>query len=144
MGIMTAIEVASSGLTAQRRRLDLLVSNLVNANTTQPAGKEPYRRRDVLLTATPPQRNFASAFDSAVDAVRGVEVSQVAIDRSEPIKKYEPGHPHADKDGYVTYPNINAMQEMVNVMTTTRSYEANLAVVTAAKDMAAKTLEIIK
>jgi flagellar basal-body rod protein FlgC len=144
MGIMTAIEVASSGLTAQRRRLDLLVSNLVNANTTQPAGKEPYRRRDVLLTATPPQRNFASAFDSAVDAVRGVEVTQVAIDRSEPVKRYEPGHPHADKDGYVTYPNINAMQEMVNVMTATRSYEANLAVVTAAKDMAAKTLEIIK
>jgi flagellar basal-body rod protein FlgC len=144
MGIMTAIEVASSGLTAQRRRLDLLVSNLVNANTTQPAGKEPYRRRDVLLTATPPQRNFASAFDSAVDAVRGVEVTQVAIDRSEPIRRYEPGHPHADKDGYVTYPNINAMQEMVNVMTATRSYEANLAVVTAAKDMAAKTLEIIK
>ena len=144
MGIMTEIDVASSGLTAQRRRLDLLVSNLVNANTTQPAGKEPYRRRDVLLTATPPQLNFASAFDSAADAVRGVEVSQVAIDRSDPVKRYEPGHPHADKDGFVTYPNINAMQEMVNVMTATRSYEANLAVVTAARDMATKTLEIIK
>jgi flagellar basal-body rod protein FlgC len=144
MGIMTAIEVASSGLTAQRRRVDLLVSNLVNASTTQPAGKEPYRRRDVLLTAISPQQNFASAFDSAADAVRGVEISQVAIDRSDPIRRYEPGHPHADKDGYVTYPNVNPIQEMVNVMTATRSYEANLAVVTAAKDMATKTLEIIK
>ena len=144
MGIMTAIEVASSGLSAQRRRLDLLVSNLVNSSTTQPAGKEPYRRRDVLLTAIPPERTFASAFDAAADAVRGVEITQVAVDGSDPIKRYEPGHPHADKDGYVTYPNINAMQEMVNVMTATRSYEANVAVVTAAKDMASKTLEIIK
>jgi len=144
MGIMTAIEVGATGLSAQRRRLELLMSNLVNANTTQAPGNEPYRRKDVLLSATPPQSNFANAFDSAVNAVRGVEVTQVAIDRSDPIKRYEPGHPHADKDGYVLYPNINAMQEMVNVMSATRSYEANLQVVNAAKEMANKTLEIIK
>ncbi len=144
MGIMTAIEVGASGLAVQRRRLELLVSNLVNANTTQAPDKDPYRRRDVVLTATPPQRDFASAFDSAVDAVRGVEITKVAIDPSEPIKRYEPGHPHADKDGFVLYPNVNAMQEMVNVMTATRSYEANLQAVNAAKDMAFKTLEIIK
>lgn len=144
MGIMTAIEVGASGLSAQRRRLELLVSNLVNANTTQAPGKDPYRRKDVVLTATPPQQNFASAFDSAVGAVRSVEITGVSVDQSEPIKRYEPGHPHADKDGYVLYPNINAMQEMVNVMTATKSYEANLQAVNAAKDMANKTLEIIK
>ncbi len=144
MGIMTAIEVGASGLSAQRRRLDLLVGNLVNANTTQAPGKEPYRRRDTVMTATPPLRDFASAFDSAADAVRGVEITQIAIDRSEPIKRYEPGHPHADKDGFVAYPNINPMQEMVNVMTATRSYEANLQAVTAAKEMANKTLELLK
>ncbi len=144
MGIMTAIEVGASGLAAQRRRLDLLVGNLVNANTSQAPGKEPYRRRDVVMTATPPPRDFASSFDSAADAVRGVEITQVAVDQSEPMKRYEPGHPHADKDGFVSYPNIHAMQEMVNVMTATRSYEANLQAVTAAKDMANKTLDLIK
>ncbi len=144
MGIMTAIEVGASGLSAQRRRLDLLVGNLVNANTSAAPGKDPYRRKDVVMTATPPNQNFASAFDSASNAVRGVEITQIAIDRSDPVKRYEPGHPHADKDGFVSYPNINAMQEMVNVMTATRSYEANLQAVSAAKDMANKTLELLK
>ncbi len=144
MGIMTAIEVGASGLSAQRRRLDLLVGNLVNANTSAAPGKDVYRRKDAIMTATPPVRDFASAFDSAADAVRGVEITGISIDRSEPVKRYEPGHPHADKDGFVAYPNVNAMQEMVNVMTATRSYEANLQAVSAAKEMANKTLELIK
>ncbi len=144
MGIMTAIDVGASGLSAQRRRLDLLVGNLVNANTSQAPGKDVYRRRDAIMTATPPERDFASAFDSAADSVRGVEITGISIDRSEPVKRYEPGHPHADKDGFVAYPNINPMQEMVNVMTATRSYEANLQAVNAAKDMANKTLELLK
>jgi flagellar basal-body rod protein FlgC len=144
MGIMTGIEVSASGLTVQRRRLEILMSNLVNANTTQPAGKEPYRRKDVELTATPPHQNFGAAFDEAVSAVRGVAISKVVVDQSEPERRYEPGHPHADKDGFVLFPNINPMQEMVNVMSTTRAYEANLQVVTTAKDMLNKTLEIIK
>ena len=144
MGLMTAIEVSASGLTAQRRRLELLMSNLVNANTTQPAGKEPYRRRDVLLSATPPSQNFGAAFDEAMSAVRSVEITRVVADPSDPVRRYEPGHPHADKDGYVLYPNVNPIQEMVNVMSTTRSYEANLQAVNAAKEMANRTLEIIK
>jgi flagellar basal-body rod protein FlgC len=144
MSLMTAIEVSASGLTAQRRRLELLMSNLVNASTTQPAGKEPYRRRDVLLSATTPNQTFGAAFDEAMGAVRGVEITQVVADQSDPVRRYEPGHPHADKDGYVLYPNVNPVQEMVNVMSTTRSYEANLQAVNAAKEMANRTLEIIK
>jgi flagellar basal-body rod protein FlgC len=144
MGLMTAIEVSASGLTAQRRRLELLMSNLVNASTTQPAGQEPYRRRDVLLSATPPNQNFGADFDEAMGAVRGVEITQVVADLSDPVRRYEPGHPHADKDGYVLYPNVNPIQEMVNVMSTTRSYEANLQAVNAAKEMANRTLDIIK
>jgi flagellar basal-body rod protein FlgC len=144
MSLMTAIEVSASGLTAQRRRLELLMSNLVNASTTQPAGKEPYRRRDVLLSATAPSQTFGAAFDEAMGAVRGVEITQVVADLSDPVRRYEPGHPHADKDGYVLYPNVNPVQEMVNVMSTTRSYEANLQAVNAAKEMANRTLEIIK
>jgi flagellar basal-body rod protein FlgC len=141
MSLMTAIEVGASGLTAQRRRLEVLVSNLVNANTTQPAGAEPYRRKDVVFTAANPEASFGVALD---DAVQGVEISRVVADRSDPIKRYEPNHPHADKDGYVAYPNINAMEEMVNVLSATRSYEANLQAVNMAKEMQQRTLEILR
>jgi flagellar basal-body rod protein FlgC len=141
MSLMTAIEVASSGLTAQRRRVEVLVSNLVNANTTQPAGTEPYRRKDVLFAPRSPETSFGSALD---DAVQGVEVSRVVTDPSDPIKRYEPNHPNADKDGYVTYPNVNPMEEMVSLLSATRSYEANLQSVSLAKDMEQKTLEILR
>ena len=141
MSLMTAIDVSASGLTAQRKRMEVLVSNLVNANTTQPADKEPFRRKDVIFTATSPPLSFGDAFE---DAVQGVEISRIVTDSSEPIKRYEPGHPNADKDGYVTYPNVNPMEEMVNILSATRSYEANLQAVTMAKEMQQKTLEIIK
>jgi len=141
MSLMTAIEVGASGLAAQRRRLEVLVGNLVNANTTSPAGTEPYRRKDVLFASAGPERSFGAALD---DAVQGVEVARVVTDQSEPVKRYEPGHPHADKDGYVAYPNINPMEEMVNVLSATRSYEANLQAVNMAKEMQQKTLEILR
>jgi flagellar basal-body rod protein FlgC len=144
MSLMTAIDVSASGLSAQRRRLEVLVSNLVNADTTAPAGTEPYRRKDVVFTATTPQSTFGGAFTDAMDGVHGVEVSEIVTDKSDPIRRYEPGHPHADKDGYVTYPNINPMEEMVNMLSASRSYEANLQAVNTAKDMALKTLDIIR
>jgi flagellar basal-body rod protein FlgC len=144
MSLMTAIEVSASGLSAQRKRLEVLVSNLVNANTTQPAGAEPFRRKDVLFSATTPESSFGTALDDAMLNVQGVEVSGVVIDKSEPIRRYEPGHPHADKDGYVLYPNVNPMEEMVNMLSATRSYEANLQAANTAKEMAVKTLEIIR
>jgi len=144
MSLMTAIEVSASGLSAQRKRLEVLVSNLVNANTTQPAGTEPFRRKDVLFAATTPEASFGTALDDAMLNVRGVEISGVVIDKSEPIRRYEPGHPHADKDGYVLYPNVNPMEEMVNMLSATRSYEANLQAANTAKEMAVKTLEIIR
>jgi flagellar basal-body rod protein FlgC len=144
MSLMTAMEIGASGLTAQRRRLEVLVSNLVNANTTAPAGTEPYRRKDVVFTATPPQPSFGGALDQAMGAIQGVAVSEVVEDKSAPIRRYEPGHPYADKDGYVTYPNINPMEEMVNMLSATRSYEANLQAVNTTKDMALKTLDIIR
>jgi flagellar basal-body rod protein FlgC len=141
MSLMTAIEVGASGLTAQRRRLEVLIGNLVNANTVNPAGTEPYRKKNVLFAATSPETSFGAALD---DAVQGVEVSSIVTDRSEPEKRFEPEHPYADKDGYVSYPKINAMEEMVNVLSATRSYEANLQAVSTAKDMQQKTLEILR
>lgn len=98
MSLMTAMEVGASGLSAQRKRLEVLVSNLVNASTTGPAGTEPYRRKDVVFTATPPSSTFGGALDDAMGAVNGVEVTAVVTDQSAPIRRYEPGHPHADKD----------------------------------------------
>jgi flagellar basal-body rod protein FlgC len=141
MSLMTAIEVGASGLTAQRRRLEVHVSNLVNANVTQPAGTQPYQRKDVLFTAANPEMSFGAALE---DAVQGVEISGVVIDTSEPVKRYEPNHPHADKEGNVSYPNVNAMDELFNVMSATRSYEANLQAVNMAKEMQQKTLEILR
>ena len=141
MSLMTAIEVGASGLAAQRRRFEVLVGNLVNANTTRPADVEPYRRKDVLFTSANPEVSFGTALD---EAVQGVEISGVVTDRSEPRKQYDPGHKHADKDGNVLYPNINAMEEMVNVLSATRSYEANLQAVNMAKEMQQKTLEILR
>jgi len=144
MSLMTAIEVGASGLAAQRKRLEVLVSNLVNANTTGPAGTEPYRRKDVVFAATGPQATFGGTLQDAMGGVQGVEVSEVVTDPSEPLRRYEPGHPHADKDGYVTYPNINPMEEMVNMLNATRSYEANLQAINTTKDMAVKTLDLIR
>ncbi len=141
MSLMTAIEVGASGLTAQRKRLEVHISNLVNANTTQPAGTEPYRRKDVLFATRTPEATFGTVLD---DAVQGVEIVKVVVDQSEPRKQYEPNHEHADKNGYVYYPNINAMTEMVDVLSATRSYEANLQAVNMAKEMQQRTLEILR
>jgi len=144
VSLMTALEVGASGLAAQRRRLEVLVSNLVNSNTTGPEGTEPYRRKDVILAATAPQSSFGGALQDAMAGVSAVEVVGVVADQSAPIRRYEPGHPHADKDGYVSYPNINPMEEMVNMLSATRSYEANLQAVNTTKEMAMKTLDIIR
>jgi len=141
MSILTAMEVGASGLTAQRRRMEAMISNLVNANTTQPQGVEPYRRKDVLFSAVNMRESFDFMFK---DAVQGVKIQEVVSDKSDPIMRYEPDHPHADERGYVAYPNVNAMEEMVNVMSATRSYEANLQAMGMAKEMLTRTLEILK
>ena len=144
MSLMTAMEIGASGLTAQRKRLEVLMSNLVNANTTAPPGTEPFRRKDVVFAATQPQQSFGSSFNEAMDGVSGVEVTQVVTDPRAPLRRLEPGNPNADKDGLVTYPNIDPMEEMVNMLSATRSYEANLQAVNTTKDMALKTLDIIR
>ncbi len=141
MSLMDAIAVSASGLTAQRRRLEVHISNLANANVTTPAGTEPFRRKDVVFSAAPLQTSFGAEFDNAV---QGVEISRVVTDYSDPIPKYEPEHPNADKNGMVLYPNVDPSREMVNIISATRSYEANLQAVTAAKEMAQKTLEILR
>jgi flagellar basal-body rod protein FlgC len=141
MSLMTAIEVGASGLSAQRRRLDVHVENLVNSQTVRPAGMQPYQQKDVIFSTSAPKSSFGAELD---DAIQGVEVSGVVTIPKEPRKKYEPEHPFADKEGNVLYPDINSMEEMVNVMSATRSYEANLQAVNMAKEMQQKTLEILR
>ena len=141
MSLMTAIEVGASGLSAQRKRLEVHVSNLVNANTTQPAGMEPYRRKDVLFATMNPESSFGTVLD---DAVQGVEIAKVVVDQRPPRKQYDPSNENADKDGNVYYPNVEPMQEMVDVLSATRSYEANLQAVNMAKEMQQRTLEILR
>ena len=113
MSLLTAIGVSATGLTAQRKRLEVLVSNLANANTTQPPGVEPFRRKDVVFSSVAPRDSFGEEFDSAV---QGVEISGVFTDQREPLKVHDPGHKHADAEGNIYLPNIEPLKEMVNVM----------------------------
>ena len=112
-----------------------------NANDSS---TEPYRRKDVVFTATTPEPTFGVAFNEALGGVHGVTVSEVVNDTREPIPRHDPGHVNADKDGNVYYPNIDPLEEMVNMMSATRSYEANLQAVNNTKEMALKTIEILK
>ena len=144
LNFLSAMETASSGLSAQRFRMNIISENIANAQTTRTPEGGPYRRRDVVLGALPKQRSFEEELRSQGDAVDPlhVKVLGVNVDSRPPILKYDPTHPDANEEGYVAMPNINPMEEMANLMLSTRSYEANVAAFNAAKTMAMKALEI--
>lgn len=143
MDIEQAFAISASALDAQRARLNVISSNLANVESTKTAEGGPYRRKDVVFSATPPGGAFEEALRSNLEGGQpGVSVTQVIQD-DRPFKRaYEPQHPDADPDGYVLYPNINAMEEMVNMISALRSYEANVTALNATKSMALKALEI--
>lgn len=138
MNFFDVMNVSASGLDAQRVRMETISSNLANAQTTRTADGLPYRRRDVVFRTKEPE-SFKGQLDSAL---RGVEVAEVVTDKTDFQMRYEPGNPDADKDGYVKYPNVEPMVEMVNLVSATRSYEANLTVIEATKSIMLQTLEI--
>jgi len=143
MDFFTAIKISGSGLQAQRYRLNIISSNLANAQTTRAPGGGPYRRKDVIFSAVSMDSGFESTLTAAMrEQLQGVKVDEVIQDPSPFKMVYEPGHPDADKDGYVKMPNVNTVVEMVNLINATRSYEANIAAIDAAKNMALKALEI--
>lgn len=142
MNIEQMFSIPASGLDAQRERLNVISSNLANVESTNTNEGGPYRRKDVIFSAVPLQGRFKAMLDQKLDAVRGVEVTRIVSDPRPFNKVYEPGHPSADSSGYVLYPNINAMEEMVNMISAVRSYEANVTVLNSAKSMAAKALDI--
>jgi len=148
MGYLTAFKIGSSALQAQRLRLDIISNNIANAETTRTASGGPYQRQDVIFSANENQSPFSdllmvpsNASDTATD-LSGVNVAQITTDTSPGTKVYDPTHPDADKNGYVTYPNVNMVVEMTNMLSASRSYEAGLSIIDSAKNMAIKAIEI--
>jgi len=145
MSLLSALSVSASGMSAQRQRTELLVENLANAETTRTPEGGPYRRKDAVFESDPSASQFSSLFESEMNQGGvGVRVSQVMTDTRDPIKRYMPGHPDADKDGYVAFPNMNPAEDMVDLMGASRNYQANVSAVSAVKDMIQKSLELFK
>lgn len=140
---LTGMRISSSGMTAQRMRMNTISSNIANINTTRSPEGGPYRRKDVVVEAMPDARSFGEILTSQPqrDLAR-VQVTDVISDTKAPLMKFEPNHPDANEEGYVAYPNINLMEEMANMITATRAYEANISAMNATKDMALQALEI--
>src|SRR4051812_21714303 len=114
MSLFSALSVSASGMSAQRSRAELLVENLANADTTRTPEGGPYRRKDAVFTSDPAAAQFSSLFESEMNGGPvGVRVAQVVTDTRDPDKRYLPGHPDADKDGYVAYPRVNPAEDMV-------------------------------
>ena len=142
MDFFDALHISSSGLTAQRLRMNLISANLANMNTTRTKAGGPYRRKDPVFAAQASQGSFREILRNRREMLSEVAVVGVVEDTRAPIRRYDPNHPEADRNGYVSLPNINVMEEMVNMISATRSYEANVSAIKAAKAMALKALEI--
>ncbi len=140
MNLFTAMDISASAMTAQSLRMNAVSSNLANANTTKTESGQPYYRKSVVFE---PKTSFAGELDSQMqEGVAGVEVSAIRSDRNAVKDVYDPGHPDANADGYVTMPDINTLEEMTDLMAATRAYEANVTSIKASQRMAIKALEI--
>lgn len=157
MSAISSLKIAATALTAQRLRMDVIAGNIAHAETTKMPDGGPYQRKRVVFAATQPS---ATEFDRALGQTQlelsqrtflgslgrtpqsGVQVSGVIADPSPPRLTYDPGHPDADAQGYVSYPNVDVTTEMADMLSATRAYEANVTVVNASKGMALKALEI--
>lgn len=143
MNLEDAMRISASGLNAQKMRLNIISSNLANIDSTQTTEGGPYQRRDVVFKSIPFAHSFEASLRGNLEpSPQGVEVSRVVLDQRPFKRVYEPQNPSADGEGYVLYPNINPMEEMVNMMSALRSYEANVTALNATKSMASKALDI--
>ncbi len=137
-GLFGIFGITGSGMAAERTRMDVIASNLANANTTRSADGQPYKRKEVVLQATP------GTGASFADQLAGVTVAGIVDDPSPGRKVYDPGHPDADANGYVTLPNVNPVTEMVDLITASRGYEADVQALQAAKTLFSSTIDILK
>ena len=144
MNLIAGIDVTAGALNAQKTRLDIVAQNIANAETTRTPEGGPYRRKDAVFESTTVASPFSSVFRSELDGVGGVAVSEIRVDDSEPERRYMPGHPDADKDGYVAFPKVNQAEDMVDLMGASRNYEANVSAISAVKDMIQRSIDLMR
>jgi flagellar basal-body rod protein FlgC len=144
MSLFTAISISASGMEAQRSRAEIITENLANADTTRTPEGGPYKRKDTVFSTSPVAYSFADAFSAASGQNDGVAVSDVTIDDRDPERRYMPGHPDADPEGYVAYPRVNPAEEMVDLLSASRGYQANVAAISAVKDMIARSIDLFR
>ena len=145
MSLFTSLSVSASGMAAQRTRAELLTENLANAETTRTPDGGPYRRKDVLFSAEPQVSPFSAVFQNQLTSEEtGVQVTDIVEDTREPERRYLPGHPDADTNGYVAFPRINPAEDMVDLLSASRGYEANVSAMTAIKDMISKSIDLLR
>ena len=150
MGLFDALSISASGLSAERLRMDVTAENLANAQSTQGANGQPYRRKEVVLQATGGTGGFQAALAGAMGpsptgaTPGGVQVAGIVEDTEPGRRIYDPGHPDADGQGYVTMPNVDSVTEMVDLISESRAYEANVTAMQTAKQMFTKTLDLLR
>ena len=152
MGMFDAIDIAASGLSAERLRMDVTAENLANAQTTRGPNGGPYQRKEVVLQTAQPN-GFATQLAAATGSMQGaggnpapggVQVTGIVEDGSQPRMVYDPSHPDANAQGYVAMPNVNPVTEMVDLISSSRTYEANVTAMQTAKSMFSKTFDLLR
>jgi flagellar basal-body rod protein FlgC len=144
MGVFSIMDIGASGLHAQRIRMEVASTNLANASTTRTPEGGPYKRMEPVFRSVPLEKSgFHGALDRSLRDM-GVAVDTVVSEKTEGVTVYDPDHPDANEQGYVELPNVNVVEELVDMMTAARSYEANLSAIGFAKDMAEKALDMGK
>ena len=144
MSLFSVLSIGASGMQAQRTRAEVLVENLANAETTRTPEGGPYRRKDVVFETSSVDSPFSSVFDAELQRPGGVAVSEIVTDNGEPEKRFLPGHPDADAAGYVAFPRVNPAEDMVDLMGAARNYEANVAAISAVKDMIQRSIDLMR
>ena len=145
MSLLSALSVSASGMSAQRTRAELLVENIANSETTRTAEGGPYRRKDAIFMSSPVPSAFSSLLDEQMNSSQmGVTVAGISVDTRDPERRYMPGHPDADKDGYVAMPRMNPAEDMVDLIGASRGYQANVSAIAAVKDMVQRSIDILR
>ena len=145
MSLFSVLSVSASGMSAQRTRAELLVENLANSETTHTPEGGPYKRKDVVFTSEAQGSPFGAVFQTEMaSGVNGVRASDIIEDPRGGDKRYIPGHPDADSEGYVTFPKVDISADMVDLLGASRGFEANIAAMTAIKDMINHSIDLLK
>ena len=142
MSLFAALQVSASGMQAERMRAETLVENMANAETTRTPEGGPYKRKDVVFSSELQESPFSAVFQN--ELATGVTVSEITEDNSPPDMRYLPNHPDANAQGYVAFPKMNPAEDMADLLNTTRSYQANIAAMTAVKDMITHSIDLLR